>query len=423
MHGSRNKVSTKHLSADIAVVGGGPAGYTAAIYAARRGLKVLIIDKARKKLMKLRITGKGRCNLTNDCSDQEFFDNVLRNPRFLRSSESSFGPKDIMSFFQDELGVPLKVERGNRVFPVSDRAGDIADALIGEAERLGVDVIGAKAEKIRIEDGAACGVSAGEYDIEARAVLIATGGLSYPVTGSDGDGYVMAESAGHRIRECSPSLVGLRCSDEWMYLVEGLSLKNVSLTAKCGKKTVFSDQGEMLFTGDGVSGPLVLSLSAVLAGKNYSDYRASIDMKPALDEETLDRRVLRDFAEFRNREFRNSLDALLPRSMIPAVVTLSGIDPGKQVNEITASERRNLVSLIKHIPLNISGNGGWNEAVVTAGGIDTREINPGTMESKLVRNLYFAGEVIDTDAYTGGYNLTIAFCTGHAAGVSMLRED
>lgn len=402
---------------EIAVIGGGAAGFAAAIFAARQGASVLIIDKARRPLMKLRISGKGRCNLTNDCTDQEFFDNIFRGAKFLRSAESRFGPHDIMAFVED-LGVPLKTERGRRVFPVSDKADDVASALLREAERLGVRIRKGTVTGAISVNGEITGVRTEDGDIECRSMILATGGLSYPATGSTGDGYAIAGKLGHTVTERYPALVSLKCEEQWCAEVQGLSLRNVSLTCKRGKKTIYSEQGEMLFTSDGISGPLVLTLSSVIAGSDMKELRTEIDLKPSLDRETLDRRVLRDMKENSNREFRNSLGDLLPRSLIPVIVELSGIDPSKRVNSITSEERSRLVSLLKALPVTICGTGGWNEAIVTAGGITTREVDPKTMESKLVKGLFIAGEILDADGATGGYNLTIAFSTGHAAGIA-----
>ena len=407
---------------DVIVVGGGPAGFTAGIFAARRGLSVLLLEKKRDPMRKLRITGKGRCNLTNNCTDAEFFENILRGDKFLRSAEAGFGPAEIMAFFE-ELGVPLKTERGRRVFPVSDKASDISDALQRGAGAAGVTVRQEEVREILTENGSVIGVRTAEKDLSAAAVILATGGLSYPGTGSDGDGFRMAVSAGHTVGPCSPSLVPLVCKEEWIPRVEGLSLRNVMLTAKRQKKVLYSEQGEMLFTSDGISGPLALSLSAYLAGQDLDGVQCCIDLKPALDDEVLDKRILRDFSDGKNRFFRNSLDALLPGSLIPVIVELSGIDPDKKINQISASERRRLVELIKHLPVNVCGTRGYAEAVVTAGGVSTREIDPRTMASKLVKGLYFAGEIIDADGLTGGYNLTIAFATGHAAGIHILGEN
>jgi len=406
---------------DVVVVGGGPAGFTAAVFAARRGLSVTLLEKGQKPLRKLRITGKGRCNLTNNCTDEEFFQNVLRGAKFLRSSERAFGPQDIMQFFE-QLGVPLKTERGRRVFPQSDRAMDIVNALLGEAERCGVRLVQARADGILCEDGRVCGVVSGDELYRCRAAVLATGGLSYPATGSDGDGFKMVQKLGHSVTDCSPSLVPLRCEEPWCKELEGLSLKNVALRCKQGKKTLFDEQGELMFTADGITGPLALSLSAVLAGKELPA-AVSIDLKPALDAEQLDRRLLRDFGEAPNRAFKNSLGELLPRSIIPVIVRLCGIDGEKRLNVLTAAERRRLGELLKRLPLTVVGNHGWNEAVVTAGGVALKEVDPKTMQSKLVQGLYLTGEMLDADAYTGGYNLTIAFCTGAAAGNAVLQED
>ena len=417
---ANKNVITEHY--DVIVVGGGPAGYTAAIFAAQRGLNVLLLEKTRFSLTKLKISGKGRCNLTNNCTQNELFDNILRGDKFLRSAVSGFGPEAIMEFFENS-GVPLKTERGRRVFPVSDKASDIADALVRCAEGAGVHFKHASVRSLIIENEEICGVSTEDGDIQGRAVVLATGGLSYPKTGSDGDGYRMAKRAGHTVTDCFPALVALRCKEEWIEDVEGLSLRNVRLDCVKGKKTVFSEQGEMLFTNDGISGPISLSLSSYLAGVNYDGLETWIDLKPALDEEMLDRRVLRDFSEQSNKEFKNSLGQLLPSSLVPVVVKLSGISPEKKVNQISASERRQLVSLLKHLPVTICGTAGYDEAIVTAGGISTKEIDPKTMESKLVKGLYFAGEIMDVDGLTGGYNMTIAFSTGHAAGISVLQGD
>ncbi len=402
---------------DIVVVGGGAAGYISAIIAARNGAGVTIADKAKRPLMKLRISGKGRCNLTNNCTDREFFDNIFRGDKFLRSAVSRFGPSEIMEFFE-ELGVPLKTERGRRVFPVSDKAADVAEALIGEAERCGVRTVRGEVVRILTDGGKVTGVQTDGGVIDCSAAILATGGRSYPGTGSTGDGYRIARELGHTVTKTYPALVSLRCSEDWCSEAEGLSLRNVTLTCREGKKTLFSEMGEMLFTRDGISGPLVLTLSSVIAGKDYSGLKTTIDLKPSLDRATLDKRVLRDMSAMSNREFKNSLGDLLPKSLIPVIVKLSGISPEKKVNGITADERSRLTDLLKELPLTVCGDGGWNDAIVTAGGIATKEIDPKTMESKLVSGLYIAGEVLDADGATGGYNLTIAFSTGHAAGTA-----
>jgi len=403
------------IKTDVLIAGGGAAGYMAAICAARSGAGAVIADSARRPLMKLRISGKGRCNLTNNCTDEEFFDNILRGGKFLRSAESRFGPRDIMDFFE-KLGVPLKTERGRRVFPVSDRADDIAAALTEEAARLGVRTVRARVTGILTEGGEVTGAQTDQGEVSCSSVIIATGGRSYPGTGSTGDGHRIAADTGHTVTETVPALVPLVCSESWCRDVEGLSLRNVALTCRKGKKAIYSEQGEMLFTSDGISGPLVLTLSSVIAKEDLKELSVSVDLKPAMDRQTLDRRVLRDFSSMSNREFKNSLGELLPRSLIPVIVELSGIDPEKKVNSVTSAERSALVGLLKELPLTVCGTRGWNEAIVTAGGVSLREVDPRTMESKLVRGLYFAGEVLDADGATGGYNLTIAFSTGHAAG-------
>ncbi len=407
---------------DVIVVGGGPAGFIASVCAARRGLSVLLLEKNRDPLRKLKISGKGRCNLTNNCTDSEFFDNVLRGGKFLRSAEARFGPQEIMAFFE-QLDVPLKTERGRRVFPVSDRATDVADALVRAARSAGVTMLQKDVAGILTEDGAVTGVRTSDGTYASRSVILATGGLSYPSTGSDGDGMRFARDLGHSVTECCPALVPLVCEESWIPEVEGLSLRNVALTAKKGKKTIFSEQGEMLFTSDGISGPLALSLSSYLAGEDLAQIRCRIDLKPALDAETLDRRILRDFSEGKNRTFRNSLDGLLPASLIPVVVRLSGIDPEKRLNQVSAQERRRLADLLKNLTVTVCGTRGFREAIVTAGGVSTKEIDPGTMASRKIGNLHFAGEIIDADGLTGGYNLTIAFATGYAAGISILGEE
>ena len=416
-----NKVSTERIW-DVIVAGGGPAGYTAAVFAALRGLSVLLLEKTRFSLTKLKISGKGRCNLTNNCTQNELIDNIVRGDRFLRSAFSGFGPAEIMEFFESS-GVQLKTERGRRVFPVSDRAADIAEALMKRAEEAGVSVMQETVRSLITEEGRVAGVRTGHGEIRCSSVILATGGLSYPRTGSDGDGYRIAAQAGHTVTERYPALVALRCTEPWIKDVEGLSLRNVSLICTRGKKTVYSEQGEMVFTRDGISGPISLSLSSYLAGIDFNEIETWLDLKPALDEETLDKRVLRDFAEQSNRDFRNSLGQLLPSSMIPVIVGLSGISPDKKVNQVSSAERKKLVSLLKHLSLTVCGTAGYDEAIVTAGGISTKEIDPKTMESKIVPGLYFAGEIIDADGLTGGYNMTIAFSTGHAAGISVIKEN
>jgi hypothetical protein len=399
----------------IAVVGGGAAGLMAAGTARSNGADVTLFERNERLGVKLRITGKGRCNVTNNCTRQEFFDNVVSNPRFLYSAFSEFSNTDTMAFFEN-LGVPLKTERGNRVFPVSDRAADIADALIRCCTDAGVKILHERVKTI-VHNGVFT-VSTGNKEYKFDKVIIATGGLSYPRTGSTGDGYKFARAAGHTVTETSPSLVPLVCSDEICPLCQGLSLKNVNLSVYDTEKdkTVFSEQGEMLFTDNGVSGPLVLSASAHMSDIVDGKYKIYIDLKPALDRQTLDKRILRDFAENKNRDIVNSFSALLPSKLIAPFIELSGIPKNKKVNSVTAGERAVIVELLKKLPLSVISTAPVAEAVITRGGVDTKQIEPKTMQSKILPGLYFAGEIIDCDAYTGGFNLQIAFSTGYAAG-------
>lgn len=408
---------------DVAVVGGGAAGLTAARAAASRGLSVAVIERSERCGKKLLITGKGRCNVVNDCDVDMFMQKVRQGGRFLYSALSSFGPRDIMEDFE-ALGVPLKTERGGRVFPVSDKAADIADALIRAAKNAGCQMLAGRAVAVLTEGDAITGVAlADKSHVACRAVIVATGGLSYPRTGSTGDGYLLARQFGHTVEPCRPSLVPLTCAGEECAAMQGLSLKNVALTARRGKKTLFQEQGELLFTHFGISGPLVLSLSGAAVGADWREVEVTLDLKPALDEAALDKRLLRDFSENLNREFRNSLDALLPRKMIPVVVARCGIDPFQRVNSVTAAQRTQLVRTLKRFALPVTGTRPIEEAVVTAGGVRLSEIEPRTMQSKLFRNLHFAGEVLDADGYTGGFNLGIAFATGRAAGEHVLEFE
>ncbi len=399
----------------IAVVGGGAAGLMAAGTAASNGADVTLFERNERLGVKLRITGKGRCNVTNNCTREEFFDNVVSNPRFLYSAYSGFSCQDTMTFFES-LGVPLKTERGNRVFPVSDKASDIAEALIRFCSGAGVKVIHERVKSVSHIGSFTVKTDVKEYGFDR--VIIATGGLSYPRTGSTGDGYKFARSTSHTVTETSPSLVPLVCRDALCPLCQGLSLKNVNLSVYDTEKdrTVFSEQGEMLFTDNGVSGPLILSASAHMKDITPGKYKLYIDLKPALDRQTLDKRLLRDFAENRNRDLINSFSALLPSKLIPAFVELTGIPKNKKVNSVTAAERAVILENLKKLTLSVVSAAPVAEAVVTRGGVDTKEIWPGTMQSKILPGLYFAGEIIDCDAYTGGFNLQIAFCTGYAAG-------
>lgn len=404
---------------DIAVVGGGAAGLVAAIHAARLGATVTVFEKMDHPARKLRITGKGRCNVTNHCTRDEFFANITGNARFLYSAWDRFSSEDTEAFFE-ELGVPLKVERGNRVFPVSDKATDVVDALVRECRACGVHIRHATVVGLQIADGSATGVLLPTGAESFDAVIVATGGLSYPRTGSTGDGLRFAREAGLAVTPTVPSLVPLVEEGRFCASVQGLSLRNVRLTAydTAKGKSVFSDFGEMLFTHYGLSGPLVLSASAHLKDMEAGRYELRIDLKPALDEKTLDARLLADFAKYQNRDFLNALSDLLPQKLIAPLVARSGIDPRKKVNAITKEERARLLALLKALPIQIRGFRPIDEAIVTKGGVALSEIAPGTMGAKRVKNLYFAGEVLDLDAYTGGFNLQIAFSTAVLAGES-----
>ncbi len=408
--------------ADLVVIGGGPGGMMCAIRAAERGRSVVILDGNRLLGRKLRITGKGRCNLTNDCDVKTVLQNIPGDGRFLYSALTRFPPESTMEYFRS-LGVPLKTERGNRVFPVSDRADDVADALVRRLESLGVRVRRTRAKKILTENGAVCGVATEDGVIACRASALCTGGRSYPLTGSNGAGYAMAEALGHTLVPTRPSLVPLESGDDYCAEMQGFTLKNVTLSAFEDDRLVYKEQGEMLFTHFGVSGPLVLSASAHMRRMGEASYRLSIDLKPALDEKKLDERILRDFEKFSNREFKNALDELAGRSMIPVLLRLSGIPEDTKVHSITREQRRRLVALFKAFPVSVTGFRPIDEAIVTAGGISTRELNPRTMESKLVSGLYFAGEILNLDAYTGGFNLQIAWATGHTAGCAIGAEE
>ncbi|MBO4452646.1 MAG: NAD(P)/FAD-dependent oxidoreductase [Clostridia bacterium] len=402
---------------DVLIIGGGAAGLFAAAVSARAGKKTAVIEKNDRCGKKLDITGKGRCNITNMCGGRdEFLANVPKNPRFLTSAISRFSPADTVEFFES-LGVKTKVERGNRVFPQSDKAHDVTEALINAAKAAGARFIRGKATGISTENGEVNGVYCGNVFYGAKKVILAAGGASYPRTGSDGSGYALARNAGHTVTEIIPSLVPLVSPDQLCRDCMGLSLKNVGLTfvSESGK-TLYSEQGEMLFTHFGVSGPVVLSASAYI-GKNYPCV-LYIDLKPALDEKTLDKRLLRDFSEGMNRELKNSLSALLPQKLIAPFIKATGIDPAKKLNSVTREERITIIALLKSLPVRITGTRPIDEAIVTSGGVSVKEIDPKTMESKLVKGLHFAGEVIDVDAYTGGFNLQIAFSTAYCAATA-----
>lgn len=413
-------MSTAQNSCDFLIAGGGAAGMAAAVMAGREGAKVVLAAGRERCGRKLRITGKGRCNVTNQCPPQEFLKNIVTNARFMKSAVYRFTPEDAMAFFED-LGVPLKTERGNRVFPVSDSAADVVDVLLRGMDRAGVRIVHQPVETLLVEDGRVLGVrtSAGEI-IHSPRVLLATGGLSYPATGSTGDGYRLARECGHGIVPAAASLVPLEAGPDCEAL-QGLSLKNVQLSLYEDNRRIFNEQGEMLFTHFGVSGPLVLSAS-VFCRSRTMNYRLEIDLKPALTQEKLDERILRDFAENKNRCFRNSLDALLPQKMIPVIIARSQIDPDERVNSITREQRLRLGGCIKHFTLDVYGPRPVEEAIITAGGVDVKEINPRSMESRLVSGLYFAGEIMDVDAYTGGFNLQIAWSSAYCAAHAVLED-
>lgn len=406
---------------DVVIVGGGPAGLFSAIFSSLRGKKTVICERNSFCGKKLNITGKGRCNITNNCDNQTFLSNVTKNSKFLYKAISSFSTSNLMDYFES-IGVPLKTERGNRVFPVSDKAKDITNALVREAKKKDVNFIYERVKKIKkiIDENNQelflISFKDSKTTIISNSVIVCTGGVSYPLTGSTGDGYKFAKDFGHTIIPPIPSLVPLESSDTVCKVAMGLSLKNVGVkfVTKSGK-ILFSDIGEMLFTHFGVSGPLVLSASAHL--NNLKEQTTLyIDFKPALDENTLDKRLLRIFSESQNKDFINCLDSLLPQKIIEHIVIRSGILPRKKVNSITKDERKSLVHVIKNFAINISSFRPIDEAIITSGGINVKEINPSTMESKIVKGLYFAGEIIDVDCYTGGFNLQVAFSTGYVAG-------
>ena len=408
---------------NVVVIGGGASGLMAAGTASYYGANVTLLEKNSRTGRKILVTGKGRCNITNNCDKDTFIANVPTNPRFLYSAINNFDCQDTIDFFND-LGLETKTERGNRVFPVSDKAMDVADTLYTFAKYNGVKIIESTAKVILTSDGKVSGVldtKGNKYD--ADCVIIATGGMSYPGTGSTGDGYKLAKTVGHTITEIKPSLVGLISSDEFCKELQGLSLKNVNLTAYENGKEIFSEQGEMLFTHQGVSGPLVLSASSHMRNFEMKSYKISIDLKPALSEEKLDLRLQKDFSEHKNNQINNSLGKLLPKKIIPVVLKMWGIDPTKKCNSITKEERQELNKILKNFTVKIKSLGSIKEAIITSGGVSTKEISPKTMESKILSGLFFCGEVIDVDAYTGGFNLQIAFSTGRLAGYySAIKE-
>lgn len=407
------------MSYDGIVIGGGPAGMFAAIHAAKQGKRILLLEKGPRLGKKLLITGKGRCNVTNDCDPKTVLQNIPRNGRFLYSSLFAYPPERVKVFFE-ENGCPLKTERGNRVFPVSDRSSSVLDALQSAMRRSGVTVQNKRVTDILVQDGCVTGVATGKETIRADWVLIATGGMSYPTTGSTGDGYEFARRLGHRIIPPEGSLVPLEAEPDCVRM-QGLSLRNVAVKlVDCNGKQLFSDFGELLFTHFGVSGPTVLSASAHLVP---GACKLIIDLKPGLDEAKLNDRILRDLQMYRNRSMENALTDLLPRSMIPVILDRLQIDPTLQANSLNKQKRRELVSALKNFTVQIHGKRPVEEAIITSGGVDVAQISPKTMESKLVSGLYFAGEVIDCDAYTGGFNLQIAWSTAYTAAMAAVSAD
>jgi len=405
---------------DILIIGGGAAGMLCAVTAAKKGMRTALLEKNDRLGKKLAITGKGRCNVCNNCDNDTIMKNIPRNARFLYSALSQFSAADVMEFFES-LGVPLKTERGNRVFPQSDKAHDIVSALKKEISRLKVEVICEACTALIIEDGVCLGAKTKKREIKAGATVVATGGCSYPLTGSDGFGYTLAKQAGHTIVPPEPSLSAMETVQKPLEAA-GLNLRNISMKLFDGGKCIYEDFGELTFMNYGVSGPTVLSASAHIPKMESGRYSIKIDLKPALSEKQLDARILRDFSERRGQQFGESLRGLLPAQLVPMIVKRSGIDPFKKVDEISKLERSALLKQLKELSLDVSGFRPIEEAIVTRGGVSVKEIEPKTMQSKLCKNLYFAGEMIDCDGYTGGFNLQIAFSTGHAAASAICEK-
>ncbi len=405
----------------VIVIGGGAAGMMAAYAAASCGHSVVLLEQNEKLGKKLFITGKGRCNVTNACEREKLFENVVSNPKFLYSAFSEFDNGDLMELLR-RAGCPLKVERGERVFPVSDHASDVTAALTRLLKERGVEVrLHVKVKEISAADGRVTGalLANGQY-IRADAVVLATGGLSYPTTGSRGDGHRIAEGMGHTLKTCTPALTPMETAEQWCTSLQGLSLKNVTLTMRCGGKQIWSGFGEMLFTHFGISGPLVLSASSYYGKcKDKTAVTAAVDLKPALTMEQLDRRILRDFEENRNKQFKNVIGSLYPSRLVPVMILLSGIDGEKKIHEVTRQERSRLAEVTKNLTMRVTGLRDFAEAIITQGGVRVKEVNPSTMESKIVQGLYPVGELLDLDAVTGGFNLQIAWSTGYLAGRSI----
>ena len=401
---------------EIIVIGGGAAGCMAALAAAEQGASVTLLERNPKLGRKLYITGKGRCNVTNHCTVQEMLQNVPGNSKFLTSAITRFPPEEAEAFFEG-LGVPLKIERGNRVFPQSDKAADIIDALLRALRKAKVAIVQDRAVSLTVKEDRLTGVTGEQGEYPCKALVIATGGVSYPLTGSTGDGYEFARALGHTIVEPRPSLVPLVAEEPFCAQMQGLSLRNVAIQVKNSKKkTVYAEQGELLFTHFGLSGPLILSASAHMRSMDKEHYFILLDLKPALDQEKLDSRLLRDLGEQANKNFRHVLEGLVPRLMVPVLLELTGIPGDLKANSITKAQRRKLLETLKGLRIDISGPRPIGEAIVTAGGVKTSEVDPHTMASKKVQGVFFAGEVLDVDAYTGGFNLQIAWSTGRAAG-------
>ena len=406
----------------VVVIGGGAAGSYAAITAAKNGHDVTLVEKNEKIGKKIYITGKGRCNLTNASDMEVLFSNIMSNRKFLYSAFYACDNSSVIDFFETN-GMATKIERGNRVFPVSDHSSDVISTLTKALRKENVRLLfNTSVKNILIEDNAACGVVLSDNTkLKADSVIVATGGLSYKSTGSTGEGHQMAKKLGHKIVECTPALVPFNIKESWVKELQGLSLKNTAIMIYKEKKKVYEDFGEMLFTHFGVSGPMILSASASIKPALFKEnLKLVIDLKPALTSEQLDKRILRDFDEEKNKQFKNSIGKLLPQKLVPVIIELSKINPDKKVNEVSKEERLLLVNLIKNLTVTVEGLRDWNEAIITKGGVSVKEVNPSTMESKLINNLYFAGEVLDLDAMTGGYNLQIAWATGYLAGISIV---